>query len=245
MATHERRGLHGQIVEEIGARIVGGLYEPGDTLFADHLEQEFEVSKTVVREALKVLGAKGLVESRQKRGTVVRPRRAWNLLDADLLRWQGSEQPDFTFLENLAEVRAIVEPAGARLAAQRRTEADLEVMQHTLDAMATARNEPDAMVAADVRFHCALLESAHNELLSRMEVVLAAGLQVRNRFVHNSKHGFDPVPTHQALLDAIRDGDADLAGRTVEALLAQSAADLSEVRADTERPTPSKANQPG
>lgn len=235
MAVYQGRGLHGQIVEQIGVQIVSGVYEPGATMFADHLEQEFEVSKTVVREALKVLAAKGLVESRQKRGTVVRPRRAWNLLDADVLRWQGSDHPDFIFLENLAEVRSIVEPAGARLAAKRRDDDDLREMEQALEAMAAARNDPDAMVAADVRFHRGLLESAHNELLSRMEVVLSAGLQVRDRFIHHGKHGSDAIPTHQALLDAIREGDADLAGRTVEALLAQAAVDLAEARAHAEK----------
>ncbi|PZS18940.1 MAG: GntR family transcriptional regulator [Pseudonocardiales bacterium] len=235
MAVYQGRGLHGQIVEQIGVRIVSGAYEPGATLFAEHLEEKFDVSKTVVREALKVLAAKGLVESRQKRGTVVRPRRSWSLLDADVLRWQGSEQPDFAFLENLAEVRAIVEPAAARLAAARRSDDDLEAMRQALDAMAAALDEPDAMVSADIRFHRALLDSAHNELLSRMEVVLSAGLQVRDRFVHHSRHGSDPVPAHQALLDAVRDGDADLAGQTVDALLAQAGADLAEVRARTER----------
>lgn len=235
MAAYQGRGLHGQIVEQLGMRIVSGIYEPGATLLADHLEREFDVSKTVVREALKVLAAKELVESRQKRGTVVRPRRSWSLLDADVLRWQGSEKPDFTFLENLAEMRAIVEPASARLAANRRTDADLEGMQQALDAMATARDEPEAMVRADILFHRALLDSAHNELLARMEVILSAGLQVRDRLVHHSKHGSDPVPTHKALLEAIRDGNADLACQTVEALLAQAAADLAEVRANAEK----------
>jgi GntR family transcriptional regulator, galactonate operon transcriptional repressor len=235
MAAYAGRGLHGQIVEQIGERIVGGTYEPGATLFAEQLEQELAVSKTVVREALKVLSAKGLVESRPKRGTVVRPRLAWSLLDADVLRWQGSDQPDFTFLENLAEVRAIVEPASARLAANRRSDEDLDAMQQALDAMAGARDEPDAMVVADVRFHRAVLDAAHNELLSRMEVILSAGLQIRDRFVHHGKYGSDPMPAHQALLDAIKAGDAERAGQTVEALLAQAAIDLAASRAHAEK----------
>lgn len=243
MAVYRGRGLHGQIVEKIGLRIVSDSYAPGATLFADHLEQEFDVSKTVIREALKVLAAKGLVESRQKRGTVISPRRTWNLLDADVLRWQGTDRPDFAFLENLAEVRAIVEPAGARLAASRRTDDDLEDMQQALDAMAASREEPDGMVAADVCFHQALLDAAHNELLSRMEVVLAAGLQMRDRFVHHGTHGSDPMPTHRALFEAVRDGDADLAGRTVEALLAQASADLAEARAHAENSIRGKASR--
>lgn len=234
MAVYHGRGLHGQIVDQLGVRIVGGTYPPGAPLFSEHLEREFEVSKTVVREALKVLAAKGLVESRQKRGTVVLPRESWNLLDGDVLRWQGGEPPDFAFLEKLAEVREIVEPPAARLAAKRRAQEDLDTMRAALDDMAAAQ-DPDTMVAADVRFHRALLDAAHNEVLSRMEVILAAGLQVRDRFVHHSELGADPMPAHRALYAAIRDGDADQAGVKVQALLAQAAADLADVRKHADR----------
>jgi DNA-binding FadR family transcriptional regulator len=90
-------------------------------------------------------------------------------------------------------------------------------------------------VAADVRFHHALLDAAHNEVLSRMEVILAAGLQIRDRFVHHSEYGADPMPAHRALYAAIHDGDADQAGVMVQALLAQAAADLAEVREHADR----------
>jgi GntR family transcriptional regulator, galactonate operon transcriptional repressor len=235
MASYAGRGLHGQIVEQMGLRIVGGDYPPGVPLFSEQLEGEFDVSKTVVREALKVLAAKGMVQSRQKRGTVVLPRGSWNLLDGDILRWQGSRPPDFPFLENLAEVRAMVEPAAARLAAERRTQGDLDTLRAALDDMAAALRDPDTMVEADLRFHRALLDAAHNEVLSRMEVVLAAGLQIRDRFVHHSTQGADPMPAHLALYAAISDGDADEAGLMVEALLAQAAADLAEARIHAEQ----------
>jgi GntR family galactonate operon transcriptional repressor len=236
MASYEGRGLHGQIVERIGVRIVGGDYPPGVPLFSEHLEGEFDVSKTVVREALKVLAAKGLVQSRQRRGTVVLPRESWNLLDGDILRWQGRLPPDFGFLERLAEVRAMVEPPAARFAAQRRTSQDLDTMRAALDDMAAALQDPDIMVDADLRFHRALLDAAHNEVLSRMEVILATGLQIRDRFVHHSEHGADPMPAHRALYTAILDKDADKAGLMVEALLGQAARDLAEAREHAERP---------
>lgn len=235
MAGYQGRGLHGQVVERMGVRIVGGSYPAGAPLYSEQLEREFDVSKTVVREALKVLAAKGLVESRQKRGTVIRPRGDWNLLDCDVLRWQGHEPPNFAFLENLAEVRGMFEPAAARLAAERRTDDDLTRLESALEAMAAAENAPDTMVDADLHFHRALLDAAHNEVLSRMEVILAAGLQVRGRFVHHSEYGSDPMPAHRALLDAVREGDADRAGVTVEALLAQAATDLAEAREHAER----------
>lgn len=122
------KGLHGHAVEVLGGRIVGGHYPPGSLLHPDLLEHELGVSTTVVRETLQVLAAKGLIDSRQKRGTRVRSRADWNLLDGDLLRWQGQGTPDVAFLDNLAEVRAIVEPAGGRLAASRRDETDLAAL---------------------------------------------------------------------------------------------------------------------
>ena len=235
MSGYAGRGLHGQTVERIGSRIVGGHYQPGDTLFADELERELDVSRTVVRESLRVLAAKGLVESRQKRGTVVRPRQSWSLLDSDVLRWQGESEPDFDFLEHLAEVRSVVEPAGARLAAQRRGDDDLAELDDALAAMTAAGDDTDTTVAADVRFHRALLRAAHNPLLEQLDGVLGAGLQMRDRFVHNSRKPADAIRAHRSLLEAIRDGDADLAAQTVEKLLTQSSRDLERARRQAEQ----------
>lgn len=231
--THPGRGLHGQAVEELGRRIIRGDYPPGSVVDPANFETELGVSKTVVREALRVLASKGLLESRQKRGTTIRPRADWNLLDSDLLRWQGSSAPTEGFLEDLAEVRAIVEPAGARLAAARRTTSDLDAMRHALDAMAAAGTDAnaDAMIEADLAFHRALLDAAHNELLSRMEVVIEAGLRVRDRIVHGAQHFSDSIPVHQDLLDAVEAQDPDAAVAAVESLLAQASHDLAAVRA--------------
>jgi DNA-binding FadR family transcriptional regulator len=227
------RGLHGQAVDVIGERIVRGDHAPGDLLYPERLEAELGVSKTVVREAMRVLASKGLIDSRQKRGTFVRPRADWNMLDADVLRWRGRGVPDEGFLDNLAEVRAIVEPAGARLAALRRTEADLAALTEAIGQMNAAHGDVAATVEADLAFHRALLAAAHNELLTRMEVVIEAGLRVRDSFVHGADHhADDAVPAHQAVVDAIRAQDPDAAARAVEDLLAKAAADLRELIAD-------------
>jgi DNA-binding FadR family transcriptional regulator len=224
------RGLHGQAVEVIGERIVRGQYPPGSSLHPDLIERELGVSKTVVREALRVLAAKGLIDSRQKRGTFVRPRTEWNLLDSALLRWQGLGTPERTFLDNLAEVRGIVEPAGARLAALRRDDADLAALTDALQRMIAADTDAHAMVEADLAFHRALLAAAHNELLTRMEVVIEAGLQVRDHIVHSGEHWSDSVPAHRAVLAAVHARDPDGAATAIEALLTQASADLATVR---------------
>lgn len=222
------RGLHGQTVETLGSRIVQGEYAPGSSLSPDALEAEFGISKSVLREALRVLAAKGLVDSRQKRGTVVRPRSSWSLLDADLLRWQGG-QPDAAFFANLAEVRSIVEPAGARLAAARRDAEDLAALRAALDRMAEAGTDAVAVVEADLAFHRALLDTAHNELLCRMEVVIEAGLRARDALVHSGEHWPDSVPVHRAILDAIEAQDGAAAEAAVRALLAQASVDIEGV----------------
>ena len=229
-ATTALRGLHAQTVETLGSRIVRGYYEPGQPLLPDELEDEFGISKTVLREALRVLAAKGLVDARQKRGTVVQTRSSWSLLDADLLRWQGG-QPDAAFFANLAEVRSIVEPAGARLAAERRTDEDLAHLRGVLDRMAKAGSDAREVVAADLAFHQALLDAAHNELLSRMEVVIEAGLRARDAVVHSGEHWPDSVPVHRAILDAIEARDGAAAEKAMRKLLEQAAVDVDGVTA--------------
>ncbi|MFD5922852.1 FadR/GntR family transcriptional regulator [Kitasatospora sp. NPDC058201] len=226
MNQPQTRNLHQQIIDIIGGRIVSGAYAPGSLLSPDRLEQEIGVSKTVLREALRVLASKGLIGSRQKRGTFVLPRADWNLLDADLLRWQGAGVPDKGFLANLGEVRSIMEPAAARIAAQRREEADLADLADALEHMAVAGHDTDAAVEADLTFHRALLTATHNELLTRMEVVIEAGLRVRDHLVHSAEHWADPVPAHRAVLDAVRDRDPQAAEQAVRDLLAQATADV-------------------
>ncbi|QKW08842.1 FadR family transcriptional regulator [Streptomyces sp. NA04227] len=220
------RGLHQQIVDVLGQRIVAGTYAPGGSLYPDRLERELEVSKTVLREALRVLASKGLIDSRQKRGTFVRPRADWNLLDSDLLRWQRARAADSDFLANVGEVRLIVEPAAARLAAERHDESDLAAMADALVAMGEAGTDIEAAVEADVAFHRALLTAAHNELLTRMSVVIEAGLRVRDHLVHSTGGYDDPVPPHRAIMHAVRDRAPDAAEDATRRLLIQSAADL-------------------
>ncbi|GAB3434727.1 FadR/GntR family transcriptional regulator [Actinophytocola sediminis] len=225
------RGLHGQVVNELGGRIVSGRLVPEESIDLAELESELDVSRTVLREALKVLAAKGLVDARQKRGTFVLPRADWHLLDADVLRWQLAEQPTGQLLSQLAEVRSIVEPAGARLAALRRDEADLAALSQALDAMAAADPASTAAVEADLAFHAALLAAAHNEMLTRMEAMIEVGLAARDMLVHTGHGGAvrDPVPAHRAVFEATRDGDPDGAELAMRALLDQALHDADQV----------------
>lgn len=229
MALYSRRGVHGQTVEVIARRILAGEIPEGATLNVAALQQELDVSLTVLREALKVLSAKGIVDARQKRGTFVRPRADWNLLDGDVIRWQFAEGPDQGLLDKLHEVRSIIEPAVARLATARATDEDLAALEGALGEMAPADRDIGAAVAADLSFHRALLAATHNELLERMEVVMETGLAERDRFVHGRQHD-DPVPSHREVVDAIRARDADAAEKAMRRLLEKASRDVEKVR---------------
>ncbi|KKK06401.1 FadR/GntR family transcriptional regulator [Micromonospora sp. HK10] len=229
MSNYPDRGLHGHLVREVGRRIISGEFPPAATIEIDRLEREYDVSLTVVREALRVLAAKGLVDARPKRGTFVRPRTDWSLLDPDVLQWQFEGTDNDAFLANLAEVRLIVEPQGARLAAARRTEADLDALEAAL-ASVTAETSTESIIDADLAFHRALLAATHNELLVRMEHIIEIGLRTRDLIVHAQGHRDDFLPPHRAVLDAVRAADGDRAEQAMRALLEQAARDERQLR---------------
>lgn len=224
------RGVHGQTVEALARRILTGQLAEGATLDLVGLQAEFDVSLTALREALRVLAAKGMVDARPRRGTFVRPRSAWNLLDGDVLRWQFARPHRPGLLEDLHELRAVVEPGAAALAADRATDDDLAALDAALAAMGAAGDDPAAAVAADLAFHRALLAATHNELIQRMDIVIETGLAERDRLVHGAARPTDPVRSHRAVVTAIRRREPARAARAVHRLLDQSTEDLERVR---------------
>jgi DNA-binding FadR family transcriptional regulator len=210
-----------QVAQELGQRIVRGDYSPGDALPSEvDLAAELEVSRTVVREALKVLGAKGLIRSRPRVGPVVQPRRSWERLDSDILAWSLHGEQLKVFLDQLTEVRRIVEPDAARLAATRATFEELEHISTTFSAMEAAVANPDAFLEHDLAFHGAIIEAAHNDLLVGLLVTLRNGL-VASRAVSTAALRQDTPATaqaratalalHRTVLDALRARDGQRA----------------------------------
>jgi len=223
------RGVHGQTVEVLAQRILTGQLPEGHTLDLIALQSEFDVSLTVLREALRVLAAKGMVDARPKRGTFVRPRAAWSLLDPDVLRWQFARSQRPGLFDDLHELRAIVEPGAASLAAARATDDDLAALDGALAEMAAAGDDAAAAVAADLAFHRALLAATHNELVQRMEVVIETGLAERDRMVHGAAGTSDPVPSHKAVVEAIRRRNPTQAARAMGKLLDQAIEDVARL----------------
>ena len=227
--TYPRRGLHGELVHEIGLRIIRGELPPGSSIAAE-IDTTADVSRTVVRETIKVLAAKGLVVARPKTGTQVRERRYWNLIDPDVLAWRLEAEPGDELFVHVFELRRLLEPAAAALAASRASEAEVEQLAAAYAQMqATVSDDPDTYIAADLRFHTIVLEACHNELLAHLASTLRAVF--RASFARTHGGAVKTLPMHEAVLDAIQSGDGAKAETAMRALIDLSATLLDEAQA--------------
>ncbi|RYY29357.1 MAG: FadR family transcriptional regulator [Sphingomonadales bacterium] len=220
------RRLRGSIAHYLGTAIVGGTIQPGERLTGEVANAEaLDVSRSAYREAVQVLAAKGLVESRTKAGTRVLPRSRWNLLDPDVLAWAFSGEPDPAFIRNLFELRSIVEPAAARLAAARCEKEDVKAMRAALAAMRRHTLATEAGMAADREFHDAILQATRNDALIALSASIGAAVNWTTKFKQRARAlPRDPVPDHARVSDAIaaRDPDAaEVAMRTLVDLALQ------------------------
>ncbi len=229
--TYPRRGLHGEVVHRIGVRIVRGELGPGEPLPSDEdAIAELGISRTVWREAVKVLAAKGLVEARPKTGTRVRPRSAWNHMDPDVLAWRIEAGPDESFIRDVFAVRRLIEPAAARLAAERAGEAELAELDQAYAEMESATDDTEAYVAADLRFHTTIFRACHNELLEQIGATLRAVYRASFTFTLTVRgSSTDALPRHWAIVEAIRARDGDTAERALLDLLEKTAAQYLKV----------------
>ncbi|HEX3983475.1 MAG TPA: FadR/GntR family transcriptional regulator [Acidisoma sp.] len=213
---YKLRGLQGKLINEIGAAIVSGRFAPGAVLREDELMAGMGASRVSIREAVKVLAAKGLVETRQRSGTRVLDRNNWNMFDADVLDWHDLDAIDNRLFAELIELRLIVEPQAARLAASRVTEADLAQLDAACAAMNAATSDTMNYARADVSFHIAMLAASGNSLLSRFAHIIASFLQasfrVQQEALPPGKRWLkEDWKIHVRMLEAVRAGDAELA----------------------------------
>lgn len=169
--------VHSAVANEIGQRIVRGDYPPG-TILPNEADWSatFGASRSAVREAIKMLMAKNLLSSRPRIGSWVEPRERWNLLDPDVLNWYASSPNRETFLKTVQEFRHIIEPEAAALAASRRSEEEMQAISRACRDMGTAPTLSER-IAADTRFHMAILRAAGNELLLPLGALIDSALE--------------------------------------------------------------------
>ncbi len=220
---------HGAIAQKLGVAILSGYYAPGHVLGAEVIAAEtLGVSRTAYREAVQVLTAKGLVESRPKTGTRVLQRDRWNLLDPDVLAWAFAGEPDIEFIRALFELRSIVEPAAAALATSRRNDADLEAIEAALGGMEQPSLASDAGRSADRDFHAAILRATGNDALIVLSSSIGAAVNWTTKFKQRTRAlPRNPILDHRRVFDAIAAGDAESAGATMRALVNLALEDTS------------------
>lgn len=221
------RRLHGAVAHKLGTAILSGKYAPGDTLSGEiGFAEELEISRSTYREAIQVLTAKGLVESRPKAGTRVLPRHRWNLLDPDVLAWAFADEPDVSFVRDLFELRLVVEPAAARLAAERREKADIRMMKDALAGMRRHTLATEAGRAADRDFHHALLRATHNDVMVSLAACIGAAVNWTTQYKQRARAlPRNPIPDHVRVYDAIAAGDPEAATEAMRNLVELAAQD--------------------
>lgn len=226
-----RRGVHAQVVDLLGQRIIRGEVKPGEVIDLERLLQELQVSRTVLREAIKVLSEKGLLGARPRHGTYVTEREEWQLIDEDVMTWRSSGDPDPLLVHELGELRQIFEPAAARLAALRRTDIHLADMAHALERMRenVALGDTETVIESDIAFHRAVLAATGNELLARFEVMLEAALHARNRLTLEENKDVHFVDQHALVYEAILHGDPSAAQTEMARLMDEALDDAAEI----------------
>ncbi|MHB8596052.1 MAG: FadR/GntR family transcriptional regulator [Ktedonobacteraceae bacterium] len=226
----QRQHLPEQVARAIGLSIMRQDFKAGDVLLSEpELSLQFHVSRTVLREALKVLGKKGLIESRPKLGTRVRPREDWNLLDADVIDWQYEIGPDKNFLEAVCEVRLMFEPMAARFAAARATKEEIETIVDYCQRMQEGIESSENYISNDLQFHAAIYAATHNPLLQQIMATLAASLR-SSRLVTSHLPGANlaAMPAHQAVTEAIRMRDEQTAEEAMRKLVIATTEDIQQ-----------------
>ena len=224
--------VHDSVVRTIGAWILGGRYQPGDTLpREDDLTESLGVSRTSLREAVKVLCAKGLLEARPRIGVRVRERDHWRLLDPVVLGWHPDITRDAELMASLIETRRIIEPAAAEFAARRGTAQDLRAIEAAYMGMERAiPHDLEACCEADLAFHRALVAASRNlvlkSLVGTIEAALRASFLLTTSLMENQAR---TLSVHKAVLEAVRVRDTAGARAAVNRLLDLAEEDYNRI----------------
>lgn len=205
------QSLTQQIVNELGLRIVRGEYS-GENSFPIEaiLCEQFGVSRSVLRESVKMLTSKGLLRARPRQGTWVQPEKAWNLLDPDVLRWLLERKFSIDLLSDFTEIRMAIEPQAAAFAAMRATKAEKKKIAEALNRMQDAEKGDDDPLLSDIAFHVALLEASGNRFFSQLRDMVDTALRISIRLTNQYKGvPLASISDHRKVYDAIEAGDPE------------------------------------
>lgn len=214
----------------LGRRIVSARYKPGEALPTEpKIQEEFGVSRTAVREAIRLLSAKGLTHSRPKTGTRVRPIAEWNMLDPEILRWHVDQEPTESFIQSLFEMREIIEPAASALAAERASEEDLAAIGAAMEGIEREARGSPAQIRADVAFHMHLLEASRNPMLRSVGALIQSALEITFSISWRTVMAEDAVMQHRAVFEAVKAKKPEDAFLAMRRLIRNAKGDVFDV----------------
>ncbi len=226
--TFSKRSLHGRIAHQIGLRIVCGELGPDTPIPSEEVwSARLGVSRTALREAIKVLAAKGLIASQPKTGTRVRPREDWNFLDPDVLAWRLSVTTIEAYVKEIFQLRRVIEPAAAALAAAQASAVGVRRMEQAFRGMEEAGDDGEKFEEPDRQFHQAILRLTGNELIGSLGALIETALVMSFRLSNDNPHGQrHSLPLHGDVLKAIRRRQPERARKAMHRLLDQSERDV-------------------
>jgi DNA-binding FadR family transcriptional regulator len=230
-ADADGRNLTFGMLEVLGRAIVTGVYETERFPTEAELAVQHMVSRSVTREAVKMLTAKGLLTARPRKGTTVQPSSSWNLFDTDVLRWLLERKFSLELLRQFSELRIAIEPEAAALAAREANRAAVADIRAGYERMEEAEATGEDNLEADIAFHIAVLNASANPFYMQFRDVVATALRTSIRFTNRFKGRTASVPAHHEVLAAIEAGDAAAARRAMSAIIA----DVMAMIEDAER----------
>jgi DNA-binding FadR family transcriptional regulator len=226
--------FHDNAVETIAGWIVSARFAAGATLPVEHaIGEELGASRTTVREALKTLAAKGLVRVGPRTGSRVQPPDAWNLFDSQVVAWRLAAPLTPDLINDLVEMRLLLEPEAAALAAQRAGAIDIAAIRHAYELMEQATEGKGSYIQADLDFHQAILRAAHNQFLTQLSSVVGAVLRLSFELsVTSPESARASLPAHAGLLRAIGMADPGAARDCLVGIIRRSRDDMARIRSD-------------
>jgi len=233
MGERTRKGQNGaqadslfrQVTDRLATAIVSGRLEVGQLIPNEaDLSRELPVSRTAYREAVKFISGKGLVEARPRSGTRVAPRTAWNLLDPDVVHWVFTAGADERFVHDLYELRLFIEPGAARLAAARRSKAQLAAIEAALIGMEENPPFSEENIAADLDYHSAIIAASGNSALACLQSVVRATVRwsVEQQVAHGPRPYLVALADHRRVYDAIARQDTERAAALMTTIVIDS-----------------------
>lgn len=222
------RNLTHGMLDSIGRAIVIGEYTSRAFPTEAELARDHGVSRSVTREAVKMLTAKGLLSARPRQGTIVEPQTRWSLFDPDVLRWLLERRFSLDLLRHFTELRLAIEPQAAAIAARDATADAIAAIERGFERMRVAEADADDPLDADIAFHVAILRASANPFYAQFQSVVATALQTSIRFTNRFKGRSASLPAHEAVLRAITARDATAANAAMTAIIAEVLALIQE-----------------